>query len=139
MLTGVEPGQLELRGEPQFAESSGTRKATSVEHVRCAQCRNPIRGRQSMVRHARAQMIFHADCWASLHAEVQAAYVARAHDDGVGALLDPYSRAEMAAWLPEAAIDEAIEALGDQLQQIGEDPVSVDVLDNPAGEEPVAG
>jgi hypothetical protein len=92
-----------------------------------------------MVRHARAQMIFHADCWLTLHAEVQAAYTGRAQDGGVAALLDPYSRAEMASWLPEAAIDEAIEALGDQLQQLGEGQVSVEVVEDPAGDEPVAG
>ena len=84
-------------------------------------------------------MIFHADCWLTLHADVQAAYVDRAQDGGLAALLDPYSRAEMASWLPEAAIDEAIEALGDQLQQLEGRPVGVEVAEDPAGEEPIAG
>jgi hypothetical protein len=94
-----------------------------------------------MVRHARAQMTFHADCWVALHADVQTAYLSRAaQDDGVTALLDPYSRAEMASWLPEAAIDEAIEALGDQLQQLGGEPqMSVEVAEDAVGEEPIAG
>jgi hypothetical protein len=92
-----------------------------------------------MVRHARAQMIFHSDCWLTLHTAVQADYVSRAQDGGVAALLDPYSRAEMASWLPQAAIDEAIEALGDQLQQLGDGHVSVEVVDDAAGDEPIAG
>jgi hypothetical protein len=84
-------------------------------------------------------MMFHSDCWLALHAEVQAAYVDRAQGDGVAALLDPYSRAEMASWLPEAAIDEAIDALGEQLLQLGEGQVSVEVAEELPGDEPIAG
>jgi hypothetical protein len=93
----------------------GTRKATSVEHARCAHCRNPIRGRQAYVRHARSDLSFHTDCWVLLHSTVQADYLARYEADGVGALVTPYSRTAMASWLPEAAIDEAVETLSEQL------------------------
>lgn len=116
---------------------SGTRKATSVEHARCAQCRNPIRGRQPRVRLARAEMTFHADCWQSLHAAVQADYARRAREEGIAALLGPYQRTEMASWLPEAAIDEAVEALSGQLEaHLGRPPsVTLDVDASP-GEGP---
>ena len=60
-------------------------------------------------------MTFHVDCWVALHATVQAAYLERYHDDGVVALVNPYSRTEMASWLPEAAIEEAVESLSEQL------------------------
>jgi len=92
------------------------RKATSVEHVRCAQCRNPIRGRQASVLHARAAMSFHADCWASLHDSVQREYLERVEEHGIEALVEPYRRGDMASWLPAAAIEaaaaELTEALG---------------------------
>ena len=106
-----------------------------MEHTRCAQCRNPIRGRQAMVRHSRAEMTFHADCWMALHATVQADYVKRAEHDGVAALIDPYQRAEMASWLPEAAIDEAVEQLGNELvEHLENEQVSVKISDDPGDE-----
>lgn len=86
-----------------------------MEHARCAHCRNPIRGRQAYVRHARSDMSFHSDCWVLLHTAVQDDYLARYQSDGVSALVTPYSRTAMASWLPEAAIDEAVETLTDQL------------------------
>ena len=86
-----------------------------MEHARCAHCRNPIRGRQSYVRHARSDLAFHADCWVLLHRAVQTDYLARYEVDGVSALVTPYSRTAMASWLPEAAIDAAVETLTEQL------------------------
>jgi hypothetical protein len=83
-----------------------------MEHVRCAHCRNPIRGRQAFVKHASANMSFHIDCWAGLHAKVQEDYRRRASEDGVSALLAPYDRTRVAAWLPEAAVDAEVDALG---------------------------
>lgn len=89
-----------------------------MEHARCAQCRNPIRGRQARVQHARADMTFHADCWASLHACVQAEYVEQIAERGFDALVAPYRCAETVSWLPQAAIDEAVESFGEQLEQL---------------------
>jgi hypothetical protein len=86
-----------------------------VEHARCAQCRNPIRGRQKAVHLARADMDFHVDCWHGLHAHVQQVYVERIQEQGMVALIQPYHRDQMAAWLPEAAIDAAAEELSDAL------------------------
>lgn len=86
-----------------------------MEHNRCAQCRNPIRGRQAMVRLARADMSFHADCWAILNLNVQREYELRAQDEGLTALLGPYNRAEPAAWLP-GEVEGAEEAV-----EVGED------------------
>jgi hypothetical protein len=70
-----------------------------------------------MVNLARADMTFHADCWVELHAAVQAQYTERARDEGVPALVDPYKRTGMASWLPEAAIDEAVENLTEGLEE----------------------
>lgn len=86
-----------------------------MEHARCAHCRNPIRGRQAFIQHSRSGMTFHADCWVVLHSTVQADYLARYEAVGVSALVSPYSRTAMAAWLPDAAIDEAVETLSEQL------------------------
>ena len=61
-------------------------------------------------------MRFHVDCWSTLHATVQSAYLERASAEGVPALVGPYSRTEMASWLPAAAIEEAVESLGEQLE-----------------------
>ncbi|NUR06452.1 MAG: hypothetical protein HOQ22_09915 [Nocardioidaceae bacterium] len=89
-----------------------------MEHVRCAQCRNPVRARQVSVAHVRSALVFHADCWVDLHAQVQAEYL-RGYDElGVAALMTPYERDALAAWLPEAAIDEAVEELSAQLQHL---------------------
>ena len=117
-----------------------------MEHARCAYCRNPIRGRQSGVDLARADMTFHADCWVTLHASVQKEYAERAAELGAVALVDPYQRAEMASWLPEAAIDEAVETLSEQLEhEVMADlahadgsTVTVERRD-PADDEPMAG
>jgi hypothetical protein len=62
-------------------------------------------------------MTFHSDCWGDLHQTVQSSYEASVREGGVAALLIPYQRAEMASWLPQAAIDDAVEALSEQLDQ----------------------
>jgi hypothetical protein len=87
-----------------------------VEHARCAYCRNPIRARQPLVQLARADMSFHDDCWVTLHATVQQGYVDRVREEGVGSLLEPYQRTQMASWLPEAAINAAVESLTEHLE-----------------------
>jgi hypothetical protein len=61
-------------------------------------------------------MSFHGDCWVTLHSTVQQQYVDRARDEGIGSLLEPYQRTQMASWLPEAAIDAAVETLTEQLE-----------------------
>jgi hypothetical protein len=76
-----------------------------MEHVRCAQCRNPIRGRQAFVAHARSNLSFHADCWLDLHQRVQADYLVTVASDGVEGLIRPYSRGQEAAWLPAVAVE----------------------------------
>jgi hypothetical protein len=71
-----------------------------VEHPRCAQCRNPIRGRQSFIRLASAQLSFHSDCWVELHTRAQDKYMSAYAEVGVPALLEPYHRGGLASWLP---------------------------------------
>lgn len=61
-------------------------------------------------------MTFHTDCWVTLHVTVQASYVERYQVEGLSALVSPYSRTEMASWLPEAAIDEAVESLSEEIE-----------------------
>ena len=61
-------------------------------------------------------MTFHSDCWGELHASVQSSYVASVREGGVAALLIPYQRTQMASWLPEAAIDAAVESLTETLE-----------------------
>jgi hypothetical protein len=108
-----------------------------VEHDRCAQCRNPIRGRQAAVRHVRSALSFHVDCWVDLHAQVQDQYLKDVAEEGVEALVHPYQRAEMASWLPDAAIDAAAEALTDQLEEMSLGHVAPP--SDTAGPEPIAG
>jgi hypothetical protein len=90
-----------------------------VEHNRCAQCRNPIRGRQAMVRLARADMSFHGDCWAILNLNVQREYELRAQDEGLDALLGPYNRTETGSWLPTDDTDDA-EVVDDAAEDVGD-------------------
>jgi hypothetical protein len=59
-----------------------------------------------MVRLIRAEMQFHADCWAVLHLNVQREYELRAQDEGISALLVPYNRSQVGAWLPSEVDDE---------------------------------
>jgi hypothetical protein len=68
------------------------------------------------VQLARADMSFHGDCWVTLHSTVQQGYVDRVRDEGVSSLLEPYARTQMASWLPEAAIDAAVESLTEHLE-----------------------
>ncbi len=72
------------------------------EHVRCAHCRNPIRGRQGAVRLVRADLAFHADCWTDFHQHVQEDYLVQVQSDGLSGLLGPYTRSAAAQWLPTA-------------------------------------
>ena len=100
-----------------------------MDHARCAHCRNPIRGRQAQVRHGRSDLLFHVDCWVTLHATVQASYAERALAEGIPALVSPYSRTDMASWLPEAAIEAAVESLSEQLEVAAfDDPVLAEEL-----------
>jgi hypothetical protein len=64
----------------------------------------------------RADMSFHGDCWVTLHATVQQQYVDRVREEGIDILLEPYQRTQMASWLPEAAIDAAVESLTETLE-----------------------
>jgi hypothetical protein len=64
----------------------------------------------------RADMSFHGDCWVTLHATVQQGYVDRVREKGLDSLLEPYQRTQMASWLPEAAIDAAVESLTETLE-----------------------
>ena len=69
-----------------------------MEHARCAQCRNPIRGRQQAVHLASAGRDFHEDCWRALQVHVQDRYLESVSALGVPALLRPYSRAHPLDW-----------------------------------------
>jgi hypothetical protein len=62
-------------------------------------------------------MTFHSDCWGELHQAVQSSYATSVREGGVAALLIPYQRSQMASWLPQAAIEDAVEALTEQLDQ----------------------
>ena len=99
-----------------------------MEHDRCAQCRNPIQGRQSMVRLARADMNFHGDCWAILLLNVQREYELKAQGEGLVALLGPYHRAQAAAWLPTADPDDADDADEDPHDEVAEVPPAPDAV-----------
>jgi hypothetical protein len=76
-----------------------------MEHLRCAQCRNPIRARQAAVTHARSSLSFHVDCWMDLHRKVQAEYDTTVASDGLAGLIRPYSRSQTTAWLPAVTPD----------------------------------
>lgn len=95
-----------------------------------------------MVDHARTGLVFHRDCWSDLHATVQADYVRQAQDD-LGALVGPYQRATMASWLPEAAINEVLEAFHEQIAELSGETVAEGASAEPEherpGAEPVAG
>jgi hypothetical protein len=64
----------------------------------------------------RADMSVHGDGWVTLHATVQQQYVDRVREEGIDSLLEPYQRTQMASWLPEAAIDAAVESLTETLE-----------------------
>jgi hypothetical protein len=70
-------------------------------------------------------MSFHGDCWVSLHSTVQQGYVDRVREDGIDSLLEPYQRTQMASWLPEAAIDAAVESLTEHLETTVRDDADV--------------
>ena len=86
-----------------------------MENNRCAQCRDIIGADVRRVRLVRADMEFHADCWAALHVSMQQDYELRTQDGGIVALLVPYHRTQVGAWLPSHAedADEADDADGE--------------------------
>ena len=77
--------------------------------------------------HARVDASFHLDCWGVLHEEAQASYRERTQQEGLDALLSPYSRVGSTAWLtgpagepiPERAVEPEADgdapAVGQQL------------------------
>jgi hypothetical protein len=71
-----------------------------MENTACAQCREPIGVNDRRVRLVRADMEFHAKCWAALHVSMQRDYELRSQDGGIVALLVPYHRTQVGAWLP---------------------------------------
>ena len=84
-------------------------------------------------------MTFHSDCWGELHATVQSSYLASVREGGVAALLIPYQRSQMASWLPQAAIDDAVEALSEQLDQhLAADLMTGHLAADTAGDQPPA-
>ena len=82
-----------------------------MEHVRCAHCRNPFRGRQASVRHTPSSMAFHTDCWSELHQHAQQDYTRTVAEQDVLALLSPYSRRAVATWLPHPESDEVADVV----------------------------
>lgn len=74
-----------------------------MENKHCAQCREVIAANERRVRLVRADMDFHADCWAALHVTMQRDYELRTQDGGIVALLVPYHRTQVGAWLPPHA------------------------------------
>jgi hypothetical protein len=76
-----------------------------MENNHCAQCREAIGANDRRVRLVRAGMDFHAGCWATLHVTVQQDYESRSQDGGIVALLVPYHRTQVGAWLPSLAND----------------------------------
>jgi hypothetical protein len=80
-----------------------------MENNGCAQCREPIGANERRVRLVRADMEFHAKCWAALHVTMQQDYELRSQDGGIVALLVPYHRTQVGAWLP-SRVDDGDEA-----------------------------
>src|SRR3954467_2365744 len=74
-----------------------------MDNKHCAQCREVIGANERRVRLVRADMDFHADCWAALHVTMQRDYESRTQDGGIVALLVPYHRTQVGAWLPPHA------------------------------------
>src|SRR3954447_9015398 len=81
-----------------------------MDNKHCAQCREVIGANDRRVRLVRADMDFHADCWAALHVTMQQDYESRTQDGGIVALLVPYHRKQVGAWLPPPAADAAADA-----------------------------
>jgi hypothetical protein len=79
-----------------------------------------------MVRLARANLTFHADCWAILNLNVQREYELRAQDEGLAALLGPYHRGGSAAWLPVEGPERPDEAAGHEVDGTVPDPAEDD-------------
>ena len=105
-----------------------------MENKHCAQCREAIGANERRVRLVRADMDFHADCWAALHVTMQQDYELRTQDGGIVALLVPYHRTQVSAWLPSCEEDAAgvadavaaADALVDEAVEVAEvEPLSV--------------
>jgi hypothetical protein len=102
-----------------------------MENKHCAQCREAIGANERGVRLVRADMDFHADCWAALHVTMQQDYELRTQDGGIVALLVPYHRTQVGAWLPSSEDD----ATGDPDAV----PAADDLVDGAAGAAGAAG
>src|SRR3954453_14583815 len=76
-----------------------------MDNKHCAQCREVVGANERRVRLVRADMDFHADCWAALHVTMQQDYESRTQDGGIVALLVPYHRTQVGAGLPPHAAD----------------------------------
>src|SRR4051794_20027891 len=90
-----------------------------MDNKHCAQCREVIGANERRVRLVRADMDFHADCWAALHVTMQQDYESRTQDGGIVALLVPYHRTQVGAWLPPLA-DEVAAAAADAAGEVDE-------------------
>jgi hypothetical protein len=53
------------------------------------------------VAHARVPVAFHLDCWDAVHDEAQHGYARRFAEQGLSALLSPYSRVAPTTWLTD--------------------------------------
>ncbi|MFL6131732.1 MAG: hypothetical protein ACJ72A_02955 [Nocardioidaceae bacterium] len=86
-----------------------------MDNKHCAQCREVVGANERRVRLVRADMDFHADCWAALHVTMQQDYESRTQDGGIVALLVPYHRTQVGAWLPphDADAADAADAAGE--------------------------
>lgn len=71
-----------------------------MENNACAQCREVIGVNDRRVRLVGAALDFHAKCWSALHVSMQRDYELRSQDGGIVALLVPYHRTQVGAWLP---------------------------------------
>jgi len=71
-----------------------------MENNACAQCREVIGVDDRRVRLVGADLDFHAKCWSALHVSMQRDYELRSQDGGIVALLVPYHRTQVGAWLP---------------------------------------
>jgi hypothetical protein len=62
-----------------------------MQHHRCAQCRNPIRGLAIPRQRTAGSDWYHADCWVDVCYSQQQEYEASVRAAGLPALLAPYA------------------------------------------------